>query len=794
MSKLFPPKIDNILPAFSSKAEYVELGKLSSTQSSNPEIPYQLGIKYIYKKNNFFYKDSGKYKKDSGDLNTNRIYYEKRINLKIPYWLNPSVGEADFNFLHYTLKSATSNTELLSGKVSVGSFNQEEKCYVLNLALPSSLFTVGQYYKLQIAFQKDSDIGYYSNAGIAKHVAQPSISIDQSNLREITGIFEDGNSHEKVYSYSFNLYDEFNNLLETSDVLIHNTNNDTEEDKSVDHWEIQTYLQPDIKYNVTYAVTTTGNYYMETEPEELQYFETIAPRVGKSSLIAENNFEEGYNKIYLKREKNGSSNPRVCGNFILLRSSQKDNYKHWEKLIDFQIYDWIYEEGKANILDIYKDYLIEQGESYQYAIQAYNSKNYYSTMLVNNGGPVYSDFEDIFLYDGERQLKVRFNAKIGGFKSNVLESKIDTIGGKYPRFFRNGAVQYKEFSLTGMLSMVGDLENEFSLGEIDYRETPELTHVDTELSSYNYQKERQFKLEVLSWLTNGKEKVLKTPSEGNYIVRLMNTSLSPNETLGRMLHTFSSTAYEIADYDFKNLKSMNFIGQSQQLKKIFKRKTFTTSSQSFATLDKSSEVHINQAIVYTQPETEITYKLQGDSTSYKGTSNVFGILDLTSNLTDKGLVSISCPSGWPAHSYVDYSYLNFVKNTSAWVRVKDVDIKNPKQATYSGQGIGKSMKNYINSQSSSEIISNFPYVQIIRKSNETDPIITTGGYYCIDQLGNASGEITNLSTILPSINSSIIYRDLDDFSIGEGLKAYIISPLKKLTLNSDASGGYYYAV
>ena len=55
---------------------------------------------------------------------------------------------------------------------------------------------------------------------------------------------------------------------------------------------------------------------------------------------------------------------------------------------------------------------------------------------------------------------------------------------------------------------------------------------------------------MLSWLTNGKEKVLKTPSEGNYIVRLMNTSLSPNDTFGRMLHTFTTTAYEIADYNF----------------------------------------------------------------------------------------------------------------------------------------------------------------------------------------------------------------------------------------------------
>jgi hypothetical protein len=39
----------------------------------------------------------------------------------------------------------------------------------------------------------------------------------------------------------------------------------------------------------------------------------------------------------------------------------------------------------------------------------------------------------------------------------------------------------------------------------------------------------------------------------------MNTSLSPNETLGRMLHTFSSTAYEIADCNFDNLVKYNLL-------------------------------------------------------------------------------------------------------------------------------------------------------------------------------------------------------------------------------------------
>ena len=58
---------------------------------------------------------------------------------------------------------------------------------------------------------------------------------------------------------------------------------------------------------------------------------------------------------------------------------------------------------------------------------------------------------------------------------------------------------------------------------------------------------------------DGKPKLFRSPGEGSYIVRLMNVSLTPNDTLGRMLHTFSSTAYEVADFNYTTLGEMGFI-------------------------------------------------------------------------------------------------------------------------------------------------------------------------------------------------------------------------------------------
>ena len=76
---------------------------------------------------------------------------------------------------------------------------------------------------------------------------------------------------------------------------------------------------------------------------------------------------------------------------------------------------------------------------------------------------------------------------------------------------------------------------------------------NTDLTSENIRLERQFKLEVLDWLTNGEPKLFKSPNEGNYIVRLLNVSLTPNDQLGRMIHTFNATAYEVADLSYENL-------------------------------------------------------------------------------------------------------------------------------------------------------------------------------------------------------------------------------------------------
>jgi hypothetical protein len=110
--------------------------------------------------------------------------------------------------------------------------------------------------------------------------------------------------------------------------------------------------------------------------------------------------------------------------------------------------------------------------------------------------------------------------------------------------------------LSGLISYLQDPDNEFKVEFGDYKNTNTIN-----LTDENITKERIFKLEVLDWLNNGKTKLLKSPTEGNYQVRIMNVSMSPNDTLGRMLHNFSCTAIEVKDENFKVKVDLNFTGK-----------------------------------------------------------------------------------------------------------------------------------------------------------------------------------------------------------------------------------------
>lgn len=434
-------------------------------------------------------------------------------------------------------------------------------------------------------------------------------------------------------------------------------------------------------------------------------------------------FKLGFIYIYVESEYWGEK--AYSGSFVITRSSAESNFTEWIEISRFTL------QSQFPSTIHHRDMTVEQGIEYKYALQQYNIHDVYSEKEYQsdaNGkyNTTIADFEDVFLSDGERQLRVRFNPKIAKFTTTIPEKKVETVGSKYPFIFRNGSVAYKEFSIAGLISYqmdearlflnqaemeeAGILEYNYArgftsidgytnsrreanfrlkkvetdirdpytnailytevkyvmvytkqnkqdyatqvknaffvegtddgigkwLGEIEdlasyyddltifYRpstakgdevttlelnnlgpklvflnrttkvnlysknepillryttereggcwqavsnttvgykvdrslkltDEPDLVRLDKNLTGENIKGERYFKLKVLDWLTNGKIKLFRSATEGNYLVRLIKTQLKPQQKLGRMLHDFSCTAYEIAELTYDNL-------------------------------------------------------------------------------------------------------------------------------------------------------------------------------------------------------------------------------------------------
>lgn len=438
-------------------------------------------------------------------------------------------------------------------------------------------------------------VGYFSTAAIVKYTSVPTVEIQglksygtAAQQADYVGEYSSSDPTERVKYYSFYLRDEDSKIVDSVTDNIHNSNSDTvssttigQSIRSSDLFSTKIQMDKDKLYTVQYVVKTTNNMVL-TSPvyniirramvplNDIQFYATPHPDYGYIALELDNS----------------NSNVDRVGTYLLSRTYEKDGVQIKEKLKKINL---AYDLSDNNP---YNDYTIEHGIEYEYMIERINNAGVYSLPVLAKLGPVptsateqaaaqnrttkiSASFEDAFLYDGERQLRIRYNPKVSSFKKDVLETKTDTIGGKFPFIFRNGSVSYKEFPISGLISR---LENEcFDLEPFEPASkrdsTPSLRVVSpyslTDLSDENIYAERQFKMEVLDFLTNGKPKLFRSPTEGNYLVRLMNTSLTPEDILGRMLHTFSCTAYEIGECDYDTLLSYGIIsGDSEIVDKV----------------------------------------------------------------------------------------------------------------------------------------------------------------------------------------------------------------------------------
>lgn len=496
---------------------------------------------------------------------------------KIPLSMNKAVSQNEVKSINAIIKSV--QTGIVKATFTDGELTSDGYASFKNIDV--SNFVLGQYYKVQIAYvDKTGEVGYYSSVGIIKYSAKPEISLEglgdnEATSGDFTGVYNqtNGDPTEKIYSYRFDIIDNNDNIIATSGEQLHNSSEDEESNITKDTWRYTREIGEDQIYYVSYSITTMNGLQV-SKKERIRKPETIDANI-PMILTADMNFDDGCVTLTLLPIKTSTeANAIITGSFVLTRASSLEDFKNWE-----DIYKFTYENvnlTKLGSITLWEDYTVQQGVEYQYAIQMYNAHNLYSTKIYNVNNieerakeRIYVDFEDAFLSDADRQLKIRFNPKVASFKNTILESKLDTIGGRYPFIFRNGNVHYKEFSISGLISMLSDPNEKFLKGIQSTNDfpnrigTPSMdnppTSLDTMVTANNMYRERTFKMEVLEWLNNGKPKIFRSSAEGNFVVRLMNVSLTPNDTVGRMLHTFQATAYEVSDFNLSNLEKLELI-------------------------------------------------------------------------------------------------------------------------------------------------------------------------------------------------------------------------------------------
>lgn len=490
------------------------------------------------------------------------------VTITVPFSMNKTVS---FNEVWgFSLRIKTSNTDTVLGIVEAGNMIEAKATSFaatfsdLDAKIVNKLI-IGQYYKIQLAYigyntaGGQGETGFYSSLGIAKFTAEPQLTISglsesatNANVGNFIGVYSNTQDpSEKVYQYKFTLYNAKGEEVETSGWLLHNTYTDENSWSSSNEYMIKRTLEDGVLYKLRYSVITNNNLEIQTPRYSIMQAESIDPTLN-ATLLASLDYENACVTVGLRGgiDPDTKKEAAASGAFILTRASSDTGFNIWTVIHDFRL------KGQVPSSFLFRDFAIEQGVTYKYALQQYNDAKIYSNRLYAED--VHASFEDAYLYDGTRQLRIRFNPKIASFKTNYLDAKKTTLGSQYPFIFRNGAVAYKEFPISGLISYALD-NDELFLSKVNDLAMPKDWRFTTDIIDDNITYERRFKLEVLDWLNDGNIKLFKSPTEGNYLVRLTNVSLSPVDQVSRMLHNFSCTANEVAAYTIDNLATYKFL-------------------------------------------------------------------------------------------------------------------------------------------------------------------------------------------------------------------------------------------
>lgn len=346
--------------------------------------------------------------------------------------------------------------------------------------------------------------------------------------------------------------------------------------------------------------------------------------------------ENGYVTVNVTNEKS------ILGwNIYVRRSSSLDGFSTWETIHS----EHINGELKMSI----KDTTVSSLVWYKYTLQAENSKGNMSAVYPKNNTDetpnlVLPEFYDAILSRDDKLFRIWYNYQVSSMKPVVNRTKVDTLGGKYPKFAENAVLNYKQFSISGLITAESDVYQEFlkkrakysSKGKVNVlrnnylaSKAPDADYtgenngdyiqeqVRNDVAGYDLNSdndypygspsnmatsdrflttttndwmwERDFREELVRWMNDGKPKLYRSMAEGSMVVMLTDIQLTPNNTLGRRIWNFSATMYEIADAS--SLETLDSLG-------VYPRKL--TASTNTGTVKPGGDVDYSEVVTIGQ--------------------------------------------------------------------------------------------------------------------------------------------------------------------------------------------------
>ena len=611
--------------------------------------------------------------------------------LTVYYTLPQAASLTDITNIEVKVNAQDTNGNVVNNTVGILSLSAMKDSFSINKGeLKSGHWAAGKLYKIQARLVNSSgQKSEWSNVMITKAITPPRVKIlngetTDSDTNEISAIhsetetmptfygeveFTTGES-EYLNTYRFDLYHD-GELVESSGEIQYNGSTEARP-----QYRFRKQLPKYDTYSVILSIVSNNDYAAESKSYDFEIISSTVGELTNLSIDVDSTsvacIENAMIQVRL------TSTEELNGNYVIIRSDEDTNYQIWD---DVAYLTYVGKQLTDEL--VFTDYYIECGKRYKYAVQRKQTNNARSELLLpQDQSPHSVNFEYSYLCGKGTQIKLNFNNSLSSFKHTQLVGKLDTIGSVYPTIAYNGHAYYAEFPLSALVSVYMDEENLFMEKDFEI--------LSTNPTAEAVQIEREFRHKVETFLNDKEYKLFKTPTEAdkNIIIALTGATLSPQQSLNRMIYSFSTTAYEVAENTLSNLKDLGIL-RSSEWQDVSKVEAQASRGQIVGTFDSTVELFDK---IREQQETEIngykykvttlrTLKLANDSNTpdivtflLNGTEiNVASGKEYTiAGLENSGITSIKLKS--TATIQLDYSIERILEEvTEAVIRTQYID-------------------------------------------------------------------------------------------------------------------------